>query len=156
MHVPDGRAHKQLIALLNCHSFGLLCYNLLPAFQHLRVFILAEVVVLEFVAELVVGIVLELTEDDAEEDAHVRVVVERHASSLLDEEKHQAVVFVVLVNCYSVQLLLEVVLVCSSAFDPQLLRGDCGEFADHRLAGGVVMGAIQEVSLARNVLGGER
>lgn len=83
--------------------------------HELLVFIVAEFIELMFIFDFVITKVLELTENESEEDRHVRVVVERHRHSFLDEEHDKAVVLCSSVNRNAVQRSIEVVRIIGTA-----------------------------------------
>lgn len=60
--------------------------------EDLVVLIVNEVVVLKLLLHLVVGAIVKISEDQAEEDRHVGVVVQRHSCSFFDEKQDETVV----------------------------------------------------------------
>lgn len=93
MHVVSRGPHIHHRFRLEDHLPGALGLDHCALLEQLLVLVRAEIIVLVLLAYLVVAVVLELPEKQAEEDAHVGVVVQRHGCALLDEEHHQAVVF---------------------------------------------------------------
>ena len=82
------------------------------------VLIEGELVVSELIIHFVITSVVEATKHHAEEHTHVWVIVQWHASSLLDKEKDQPVVLTAL-NCNTGEILLKVIWILGS-LDPEL------------------------------------
>ena len=116
---------------------------------------LAEFVVLVLLVYLVEGLVFEAAEDEAEEDRHVGVVVQRHLGALFDEKEHQTVVFTVHVDCHPVQVALEVVGALAQALDAHVVRLDSVHLVHQPLAVGVHHGSVEEGAMAGAMLGCE-
>lgn len=102
VQIIGGGTHIQHRALFNIHlasSFGLDPHLVV---EHLFVLTRTEVIVLVLVVELVVAVVFQLAEDQAEEHRHVRVVMQGHSGSLFYEEENKAIIFARSVDYHSI------------------------------------------------------
>mmetsp|Transcript_5088 Transcript_5088/g.7735 ORF Transcript_5088/g.7735 Transcript_5088/m.7735 type:complete len:248 (-) Transcript_5088:80-823(-) len=148
VHVTLAGAHEEEVfvghggfPLLDDVDFGL-------GLEQLGVLVVGELVVLEFLIDLVELVVAELAKHQLEVHAHVRVVVQGHHGSLLDEEKHKSVVVVAL-NHHAIQVLLEVVrvTVLIGASDAQATEVDGAHLVNDFLAHGVHKLVVEELDL---------
>lgn len=110
VHVFTAWSHQKKIIILQDLPLTLLCFNDCIGFQQLLVLVIAELIVHKFPINLVKRVVAQLAEQKLEVHAHVRMVMQWHYLSLLDEEEHETVI-VVRLDGNLVQRILEVVLV---------------------------------------------
>lgn len=120
VQVVSRRAHHhELWAAEHCLCGQLDSYTALFV-NMFMILVKGELIVAELVVELVVAAIVQAAEHHAEEDAHVGMVVQRHARTLADEEEYKPVVLTSL-DRNSVKAFLEMVRVLG-ALDAQLVQ----------------------------------
>ena len=103
-----------------------------------------KVVVLKLVINLIIGMILEITCHETEEDRHVWMVMQRHQSTFLYEEENQSVVIIIRhIDSDSVQVLLKVI-ATFWVVESELFRGNFTHLSHHALARWVRHGCVEE------------
>ena len=92
---------------------------------------------------LIVAAIIEATKHHPEENAHIRVVMQRHLGALLNEEQDQPVVIASL-DSDSIQIRLEVIRVVRPLYS-QLVKGDLVHLLHDLLATGIIIRMVQEI-----------
>ena len=110
MQVAYARSYKHQISGCEVGLVCFFCMDLFLGWQNFFIFVVWKLVVFILVFDLVVLGVVQLSVHKLEIHAHVRMIVERHDSALLDEEEDEAIVLISN-NGDTIEFLLEMVFV---------------------------------------------
>lgn len=120
MNIVDGRSHHHELWAAQGSLVDKFCSDSLLIFKQVLVLIHGELIVAEFVVNFVIASVIKAAKHHSEENAHIRMIMQGHPSTLLDKEQDESVIIAAL-DRYPVKIRLEMIRVIL-ALNPELFQ----------------------------------
>lgn len=146
VHITATRPDEQQVVAVNELLRMLFGRNFGFSFDQFIVLVVGKLIVAVFGVDLVKLLVLQGAEHELEVDRHVRVVVQRHDSALLDEE-HDKTIVVISLDGHTIQISSEVVRIrlAVDAGNTQLVQVDAVHALDEAAGRWITKLMIKEV-----------
>ena len=98
MHVVCGGPDVQHVVRLDLHLLSFLCKNRVLRPKQLLILVFTQLIVLKLLFNFVVADIVQSTIHKSEENRHIGMIMQRHNSSLFNEEQNKSVVCILLVD----------------------------------------------------------